>query len=227
MANEPQAEPGPIQGEVQAQDEKRTQRGGSVFARLFGKRARRASRKEGTFERTHMCAEFVSFVAIIIAVPIAIMEYHRHSSESASSDKRSRIMAAESTYREANAKYGEFLKLCLDHPRLDCYSVPENKPDPPLSRDERLQQKILYTALTDMFEIAYVHYRTNQYDLDAEAKEIFEEQWRGWDVYIQKFLRRPAYCQVYFDIRDEYDTRLVSYMDAIANKRSATASQNP
>jgi hypothetical protein len=228
MTNKPQAETAPTQGEVREQEEKQAQRTGSVFSRLFGKRARHAAPKEGTFARAHMVAEFVSFVAIIFAVPIAVMEFHNHSSESESNHKRDRIMAAESTYRDAQAKYSEFLKLCLDHPRLDCYSVPENHHD--LSRDEKIQQKVLYTTLTDAFEVAYVVYRTNQ-DLDAEAKEIFEQQWRGWDVYIRKFLQRAAYCQVYLEIRDEYDTRLVRYMDDIAmdtaNKCSATPGQNP
>jgi hypothetical protein len=53
---------------------------------------------------------------------------------------------------------------------------------------------------------------------DPEVNEIFAEQWHGWDNYIQKFLTRPAYCQVYNDIRDEYDTGLVKYMDGLAAK---------
>jgi len=223
MPNEQQAEAAQTQKPPQAQRPAPEKSG--VFAKLFGKRARHASPKEGMFERLHMYAELLSFIALIVATPVALLEFHKHNVESKENNKKERITVAETTYREVDAKYTEFVKLCLDHPRLDCYSVSEDHPDPPLSKDEKLQQKILYSALMDVFEVAYVQYRTNQHDLDQEVKQIFEEQWQGWDTYIRKFLRRPAYCSVYLDIRDEYDTRLVGYMDAIANKCSAPPDQ--
>jgi len=178
------------------------------------------SPKRKLFDQVRTCAEFLSLVAVIVATPIALLEFHHHNSETASNNKKERIAVAETTYRDVDAKYSEFMGRCLGHPRLDCYSVPV-QPDPPLSKDEEQQQKILYSILTDVFEVAYVQYRTNQHELDDEVKQIFAQQWQGWDAYIRKFLRRPAYCRVYLDIRNEYDTRLTTYMNEIATDCSA------
>jgi hypothetical protein len=180
----------------------------------FGKRKRHAALKHFDFERIHMYAEFLSFLAIIVAAPIALLELRNHNIVTAESDKKDRIQVAEKTYREVDDKYTDFLKVCLEHPRLDCYSVPRTL-DKKLTDDEQWQQNILYTALTDVFEVAYVQYKTNQYALDPEIRDIFTEQWGGWDTYIKKFLLRPAYRKVYWDICNEYDVRLVAYMDAI------------
>lgn len=169
------------------------------------------------FERCHMYVEFFSFLAIIVSAPLALMEYHRHNTEIIENLKKERLQAAEKAYRDVDARYTDFIRLCLSNPRLDCYSVPR-KADNRLGENDIWQQKILYTVLTDVFEVAYVQYQKNQHARDPEVKEIFAEQWHGWDNYIQKFLTRPAYCQVYNDIRDEYDTGLVKYMDGLAAK---------
>jgi len=63
--------------------------------------------------------------------------------------------------KDLDARYFDFVQLCIDHPRLDCYSV-GREPDPPPTADEKLQQNILYSALTDLFEGAYVQYHKRQ-----------------------------------------------------------------
>src|SRR5262249_14360895 len=119
------------------------------------------------------------------------------------------------------SRYMEFLKIAIEHPTLDLYSV-TNADWAALSQDERrkeeqkVQQKLAYTLLTDVFEVAYVQYKESR-GIPSELKqERFNAQWPGWDAYIRKFLARPRYRDVWFDIRNEYDTNFVNYMDKIA-----------
>jgi len=97
---------------------------------------------------------------------------------------------------------------------MDCYSVPGSGTNLPLSDDEKIQQKILYTMFTDLFEIAFIQYKASNFPFDEEVKKIRDEQWQGWEAYIEKFLGRPAFCATYTEIKDEYDHRLIRFIDA-------------
>ena|SRR2546429_79987 len=126
--------------------------------------------------------------------------------------------AAEKVYREVDEAYREYLKLAINYPRLDGYSkrrVDELKlPIKPghLDCDEQIQQRYLYTYLTDVFEIAYVAYHGKE--SYPEIKELYKNQWEGWDLYILKFIKRKAYRDTWTDIADEYDQRFKDYMDS-------------
>jgi hypothetical protein len=165
-------------------------------------------------ERFHKSCELLSFIALIIGAPVAVFDLHVHEAESAENSKKERVEAASKLYRDVDQRYVEFMKICLEHPRLDCYSVSLSGLQPPLSETEKLQQKILYSALTDVFEVAYVEY--NRREVTDEVRKFYKAQWGGWDSYIKKFLRRPAYRKTWLEIRDEYDEGLVAYMDGIA-----------
>ncbi len=196
-------------------------------------------RQASLFERVFHVAEFLSFVAIIVAGPVAIFEIKNFRAESAAAAraeqeaaKKERFDFARGASRLVNDEFGAFTKLCFENPRLDCYSIAlTDEQKPPLSPLEKIQQKVLYSALTDAFEIAYTNNNPEIKDLDPEVRKIFADQWNGWDAYIRKFLARPAYCQVYLEIRDEYDSRLVAHMNQIAPcaqraPKSAGASQS-
>jgi hypothetical protein len=159
------------------------------------------------YERVHMFTEYLTFLVIIVGAPLALLEYYRHNTELKTQYIAGRYEIAREAYTDVDIKYREFLRLCLDHPRLDCYSVSAGPPDPPLTKDEKLQQKILYTELTDVLEDAYLKYVANLDKVDAVLKPIFQEQWKGWDMWAKKFITRLVYCQVYLDIRDEFDIR--------------------
>lgn len=170
-----------------------------------------------TFDRFHKWCELLSFIAVMFSIPFAAIELHTHAIDGKENAKKERIEAAEKIYRDVDQRYVDFMRLCLDHPRLDCYSVPRDPSSgAPLDENEQAQQKILYTSLTDVFEVAYVQYHKKTYEENPVVRELYKSQWDGWDVYIRKFLARPAYRRVWWDIRDEYDKGLVAYMDTIA-----------
>jgi len=165
------------------------------------------------FDRISKFAEFLSFVALVVGVPLALLDFHRHTIEIAENAQKERVEAAEKVYQTVDARYTEFVKLCVDHPRLDCYSVPRADAIN-LCEDEKIQQKMLFTHLTDVFEVAFVQY--HKVESNPEILRIYQSQWAGWDAYIRKFLKRRAYLETWYEIRDEYDEGLVKYMDAIA-----------
>ncbi len=174
------------------------------------------------FETIHKGAELLTFISLIIGVPIGLVDFHRHGVEAQKNAmkaqenaKKERVEAAEKVYETVDERYTEFVTLCLEHPRLDCYSVPHaGDLKPPLSETEKIQQKMLYVHLTDVFEVAFVGYHKEE--SNPEIQRIYNSQWAGWDAYIRKFLKRPAYLETWYQIRNEYDEGLVKYMDAIA-----------
>ena len=170
------------------------------------------------FEYCKGWAEALSYVAVIITAPLALWEYKTNNAK-----ERSEV--AHRVYREVVDKYVDFLKVCLERTRLDCSSVSLGIPKPPLSPVEVRQQKILYEVLTDAFEVAYVEYHPTEAPLDPE---LMKAQWDGWEAYIKDFLRRPAYCHVYLDIRYSFDARFTGYMNNIAGDcQPATTAVNP
>jgi hypothetical protein len=167
------------------------------------------------FEKIRKYSELLSFIALILGIPFGLLDFHYHAVENQENAKKERVEAAQKVYQTVDERYTEFVKLCIDHPRLDCYSVPQaREPKPPLSEAERVQQKMLFTHLTDVFEVAFVQY--HQEESNPEIQKIYESQWEGWDAYIRKFLKRSDYLATWYEIRDEYDEGLVKYMDAIA-----------
>jgi hypothetical protein len=168
-----------------------------------------------SFERIRNFAEFLSFVALIVGIPFGIIDLEFHAREAKENAQKERVEAAERVYQTVDERYADFVKLCIDHPRLDCYSIPQaGEPQPPLNSTEKLQQKMLFTELTDVFEVAYIQYHKEE--SNQEIQKLYRSQWAGWDAYIRKFLKRPSYLNTWYDIRDEYDAGLVKYMDGIA-----------
>lgn len=180
-----------------------------------------------SFNKVHKWAEFASFLALILGVPFGLVDLHNHAVEAEENAKKERVEAAEKVYQMVDQRFHEFVKLCVDHPRLDCYSIPRTG-NIQLSEDEKIQQKLVYTELTDVFEVAYVQYHKTE--SNPEIQRIYKEQWSGWDAYIRKFFNRPAYVETWYDVRDEYDGGFVQYLNAMAppqRKMTATNGPNP
>lgn len=171
-------------------------------------------------------AEFLSFIALILGVPFGLLDLHNHASEISENAQKERVEAAEKVYQTVDERFHEFVKICIDHPRLDCYSVPRQAAiNPPLNDDEKLQQKMLFAELTDVFEVAYVQY--HKQESNPEIQRIYREQWAGWDSYIRKFLKRPSYVQTWYEIHDEYDGEFVKYLDSMAPPQQRLAAMHP
>ncbi len=156
--------------------------------------------------------------ASYVSVTLAFFEYQHNRA-------KEHLESAMVVYRELDHSYIEYVKVCFDHPRLDCYAAPaEKRPDPPLTADELVQQKVLYDMLTDMFESAYVHFLKFRDRVEGdEAKKLYDDQWDSWETYIGKFVVRPAYLSVWFDVQDGYDIELRCHMKRLIRKSLVAA----
>lgn len=181
-------------------------------------------------EKVNRIAEFLSYIALILGVPFGLMDLHNHGVEAQrnalieqENDRKEHIEEAQKIYLTVDQRFEDFVKLCIAYPRLDCYSVARTtKPNPPLSEDEKVQQKMLFTSLTDVFEVAYTEYHPKTES--TEIKTMAAHEWDGWDTYIRKFLQRPDYLQTWSEIKNEYDDAFVKHIDSLAAPPQTIAS---
>ena len=173
-------------------------------------------------QRIRLPCEILSYLALIAAAPIAVIELKGHGDEMRDTARKESRDRAERVYREVDDKFTEFMRLCLEHPELDCYSVAIPAVNASqLTEQQKVQQKLLYTVLTDVLEVAFVQYRkpsvgkdqSSVYDPDTRA--FFDSQWPGWDAYAKKFMSRKAYRDVWAEIGDEYDEDFGKYMKTL------------
>jgi hypothetical protein len=157
-------------------------------------------------------------IGAALALVVAYYQY-KESQASGSMD------TAWGIYREVDHAWKDYAKLCLEYPRLDCYSEPNPK-SYSLSDDEKNQQRMLYDILTDVFESAYVHFVKFRRNIQSEEGRIlFQDQWDGWDVYIGKFMSRPAYLAVWLDIHKEYDDEMQCHIKEMIKNHSTLPSE--
>jgi hypothetical protein len=163
-------------------------------------------------------AEFGSWLALIASGPAIFVQLRQHRLDVTADKLKERIEIAEKSYLEVELRFGQLMMMCIDRPRLDGYSTPRESPlTPPLSDDEMIQQKLLYSAFTNMFEVAFFEYQKKE-GIPEDLKGRFAKQWRGWETYIRKFHRRAAYRAVWSEIKDEYDEDFVAFVDKLAGR---------
>lgn len=92
----------------------------------------------------------ISKIVIILGFPIAFFQYMRTKRK----EKRDREYG---TYNALDEKYLEFQKLCLEHPYLNIFDVPDEKPTE-LDNKKQKEELILFTMLFSIFERAYLLY---------------------------------------------------------------------
>jgi hypothetical protein len=168
-----------------------------------------------TLEQVHRSVQIAAAVSAVIGMIVALVQLRDHINSVDENNRRVQIDAAD---REVDGLYIEFLKLCLQNSHLDCYSVADSSHA--FDAEDQIKQKILYTMLTDVFEVAFIEYKASGLDFVPAIQTIREQQWKGWETYMRKFMSRRSYLTVYDDIKDEYDPRLISFMNTMAPKRS-------
>jgi hypothetical protein len=143
----------------------------------------------------------IGFPTTFYQIRAARVEAHTHALET-----------HEQVYSGLDAQYTEFLKLCLNDPKLDCFDVPEDPP-PDLDDSERSRQRILYAALIPVLEHAYLAYHG---DGAKEIEHVTQTQWPGWQLYARNFMRRPAFREVWNKLHHEFDSDFSTCMDSLS-----------
>lgn len=143
--------------------------------------------------------ELASHVVSLVGIPIAVALFFLEK-------RRERLDREYGTYNALDDKYIEYLKLCLQYPELNLYYVPMRLQPAALDPTQEIQRLALFEILVSQMERAYLMYF-------GQPKGFRSEQWRGWSVYIDKWMKRPDFGQLLGSIdSDQYDAAFVDYL---------------
>lgn len=147
--------------------------------------------------------EWIKLAFQMVTVILALLAFYI----SVEKDHRDRFQVA---YRALGDKYHDLLKFLLDKPKLDAFDVPLAK-SPALSEAEQYEQKIVYAMLINHFEQAYT--------LLHEEKDF----WAGWDCYIDGYLRRPRFRELWKEVEHTWGAEFRNHMNERLGKLGATS----
>ncbi|HZY36203.1 MAG TPA: hypothetical protein VFE53_06115 [Mucilaginibacter sp.] len=142
--------------------------------------------------------DVIDKLVVILGLPIAFTQYLRTKKK----EKRDREYG---TYNALDEKYLEFQKLCLEHPYLNIFDIPDKNPGQ-LDEKQAKEELILLTMLFSIFERAYLLY-SDQYS------DIKRKQWQGWEDYIQSFCLRENFIRAWEISGNTFDTDFEAYME--------------
>lgn len=129
--------------------------------------------------------EILSYGAIIIGLPIGLYKYFQ-------TKKKEQLNWEYTTYNALDEKYLEFQRLCLSHPELNIFDIPDKNPKPlnDMSPQEKKEELIAFTMLISIFERAYLMYHDQTTHMKAK-------QWKGWKEYIISYSRRENFIRAW------------------------------
>ncbi len=156
--------------------------------------------------------EVLSYLAIIIGVPLALAEY-RQAQFSAKSEREQALREYQyQNYHFLDEKYLEFLKLCFDNPDLDIFDIPDNKiRTENISSENKKKELIAFSILFSVMERAFLMF----YESSDEMKQ---RQWSGWDAYIHAFARRRNFRDAWASSDISFDEKFQKYVKRIISK---------
>jgi len=158
---------------------------------LFGKLA------PDSFRYWKDILEALSFLVVLFGVAIGLVQYLR-------AVKKEQLDREYGTYNALDEKFLEFQNLCLAHPDLDIFDVPDKTPGT-LTAEQQKKELIAFTILFSIFERAYLMYHD-------QSTAIKQKQCTGWDEYIQDFCKRENFKRAWHESGATYDKDFEQYI---------------
>lgn len=150
--------------------------------------------------------EALSYLATLIGIPIAIcvFVYQKH---------RERLDREIEVHAAAHDRYIAYLTLCLEHPELDGFDVPEDASD---VKECAVPYRtlILYTILISIMESAFVRY-------NASKSGASKRQWEGWKAYLEEWAGRSTFQRAWPVIGPQFSPDFVSQMTSLIARAKA------
>ena len=141
--------------------------------------------------------EILSYVVILLGIPAGLFQYYKKS--------RKEILDREyGTYNALDEKYLEYQVICLSHPYLDIFDVPDKNPVK-LSSEQVKEELIAYTILFAIFERAFLMYHD-------QSTAIKERQWTGWEHYVDSYCARKNFRSAWALSGITFDSHFQDYM---------------
>jgi len=173
-------------------------RGGSIF--IIPNPDSEPVVKVADTESLFMALEAIYYLTVIFGLPLAVFEYLRVKRK----EKQDRDYE---TYNSLDEKYLEFQQLCLSHPYLDIFDVPDANP---VQLDERQKKEelIAYTMLMSVFERAYLMYH-------GTSRKMRKSQWSEWHDYIRSYCARANFRAAWEKSGNTFHTDYQNYMERL------------
>ncbi len=153
-----------------------------------------------TFIQAKDLLEAAFYASTIIGIPVSILVFL--------GQKRNERSARElETYLNANAKYMEYLTLCLQYPDLDCFDVSISEPEVKASGLE-MRKLILFTILISLLETGYLLYRRHK-------ASVRRTQWQGWHEYMAMWASRTDFRRAWPVLGLQFDSDFVREMNQL------------
>jgi hypothetical protein len=142
--------------------------------------------------------EFLSYVATIVGIPMAIWIYKKE-------ERKERQSEQEEIYDKLMDHYDQILARLFEHPDLDQHN--KQLDDPELKR----QQKLLYEMLVNLFERAFIL-------LYGEKEMAYRRMWNSWEDYIKAWVARSNFSEMLPELVKGEDPDFVAYMARLSNQ---------
>lgn len=152
--------------------------------------------------------EALSYLVVLLGVPVGLFQYFR-------AVKKEQLDREYGTYNALDEKFLEFQNMCLAHPDLDIFDVPDKKPGT-LTAEQQKKELIAFTILFSIFERAYLMYHD-------QSTAIKQKQWTGWDEYIRDFCRRENFKRAWRESGATYDKDFEEYIRRFMQGGGASA----
>jgi len=139
-------------------------------------------------------------LAVVFGIPVGLTQFWLKVRQ----ERRDRDYG---TYNALDEKYIEFQQLCLAHPYLDVFDVPDQNPIA-LTPEQEKQELVAFTLLFSIIERAFLMYA----DRSARARA---KQWTGWETYLLSYCRRSNFRKAWqisgFTFDADFQARMADY----------------
>ncbi len=150
-----------------------------------------------SFQQLKDFFDLLSHMVVVLGVPAGLFQYYR-------TVKKEQQDRDYGTYNALDEKYIEYEKMCVEHPYLDVFDIPDQVPVK-LTDPQKKEELIAFTILFSIFERACLMYKD-------DSTAIKQRQWSGWEEYIRRFCKRENFRRAWDTSGNTFDTTFQDYM---------------
>ncbi len=150
--------------------------------------------------------EFLSYLATIIGVPVAIWAFMRE-------EEKERQNEQEEIYDKLMDHYDDILARLFEHPDIDQHEAPLD------NAELKRQQKILYEMLVTLFERAFIL-------LYGERDTAYKRMWNSWEDYMRHWVAKANFREALPELMLGEDAEFVSYMSRLSGMPLRNIAEN-
>ena len=121
--------------------------------------------------------ELLSYIVTVFGLPLAIYVFLYEQ-------RKERNNEDEAVYMQLSDNYQDFLRVALEHPDLQLFSLHQT---PALSNEQRERMLIIFNMLVSLFELAYLLI----WEPHMNAQQA--RRWSSWEDYMREWLQRADF----------------------------------